>query len=118
MDGQMPGPTEELLHGVLTGDWAGVFLPGLDGGGTGTNESMDTYTPVSLPPEGYSPYSDADSSSEGGVVVGMGVEHSPLLSFSRPATLGMMLESHIEEHPQRSFVWENFLNQLGIQGTL
>jgi hypothetical protein len=120
--------SDEFLQGVLGGDWSGLFTPpssnitssfdyGTNIAAQNQPEFSFDYNGLQLPKATHTPsgYSDGGSSINSG-----GVPLAPVSSIDPPTLLHQpsvsvppLPTSHSEEF-QKSFLWDNFLRELGI----
>jgi hypothetical protein len=106
-------PSDEFLHGVLTGNWGGLFPPAPNGGVTPSSNDYSSHRDGSMPPHAGIAYSDGGSSINEPVVANSGIGQPPPLLYTENFGMGGLGYAH-EEELRRSLLWENFLQELGI----
>jgi hypothetical protein len=106
-------PSDEFLHGVLSGNWGGLFPPAPDRGVSPSSNDYSSHRDGSMPPHTSTAYSDGESSSNEPVIANSGIGQPPPLLYAQ--SFGMDVSGYArEEELRRSLLWENFLQELGI----
>jgi hypothetical protein len=113
MEGQVYGPpSDEFLHGVLSGNWGGLFPPPPDGASPSSNDHS-SHRDGSMPPRINTAYSDGGSSTNEPIVANSRIEQPPSLLYAEKFRMGG--SGYVrEEELRRSLLWDNFLQELGI----
>lgn len=114
MEGQVYGPpSDEFLHGVLSGNWGGLFPPAPDEGASLSSNDYNFDRDRSMPPYANTTYSDGGSSTNEPIVANSEIGQPPSLLYAEKFM--MSGSGYIrEEELRRSLLWENFLQELGI----